>query len=222
MSKFPLRSLLSQCVDRLTVLVSRFRFGGSGAYWEARYRMRGSSGAGSYGEIALRKAEFLNAFCREYDIDDVLEFGCGDGAQLALATYKQYTGIDVSRTAIGRCRERFAADSSRRFVHLDDFRNDTADLALSLDVLYHLVEDAVFEAHLDALFASARRFVVIFSTNHDDPADRAATHVRHRAFTDLCTKRFPDYELLRRPGRESSPDHVVAGFYVFRRRRSNV
>lgn len=220
MSRFPFRSIMSQCVDRLTVLVSRFRFGGSGAYWETRYRLRGSSGAGSYGEIARAKAEFLNRFCRDHAIREVLEFGCGDGAQLELARYGRYTGVDVSRSAIRRCRKRFAADPTRKFVHLDEFGGTKADLVLSLDVLYHLVEDEVFLAHLDAVFAGAVRFAVIFSTNHDDPAASAATHVRHRSFTRICRQRFPEFELVQRPKRESDPEHVVAGFYVFRRTQS--
>lgn len=37
-----------------------------------------------------------NDFVRARGIDSVIEFGCGDGAQLALAEYPAYGGIDVS------------------------------------------------------------------------------------------------------------------------------
>lgn len=218
MSKFPLRSFLSQCVDKLTVLVSRFRFGSSGAYWELRYKLRGSSGAGSYGEIARYKADFLNAFCHEYHIEDVLEFGCGDGAQLERANYKRYTGVDISRTAIRQCRDRFSSDLTRRFFHLDDFPGEMADLVLSLDVIYHLVEDSVFQDHLDAVFSSARKFVVIFSTNHSQRSKPGATHVRHRVISTVCTDAFHDFDLVQKPDKDSCEQSVEAGFYVFRKR----
>jgi hypothetical protein len=39
------------------------------------------------------------------------------------------------------------------------------DLELSLDVIYHLVEDEVFDAYMRSLFAHAGRFVVIYSSN---------------------------------------------------------
>jgi hypothetical protein len=56
----------------------------SAAYWEARYRAGGHSGAGSRGRLAAFKADFLNALIRDNAIASAIEFGCGDGGQLAL------------------------------------------------------------------------------------------------------------------------------------------
>ena len=42
-----------------------------------------------------------------------------------------------------------------------------ADLTLSLDVIYHLVEDDVFVSAMRALFDKAARFVVIYASNQD-------------------------------------------------------
>lgn len=221
MKKNFFRPVLSQIVDRLTVFISRFRFSGSSAYWESRYRFQGSSGAGSYGKNARKKAEFLNAFCRDHKINEVLEFGCGDGAQLELACYKRYIGIDVSQTAIKMCRKRFGPDLTKKFFHVDEFPGAITELVISLDVLFHLVEDGVFLRYLDAVFNSAQRFVVIFSTNHMDPPSRRLTHVRHRAFTSECASRFPEFELVERPEQESSKTNVRAGFYVFQRINQN-
>jgi hypothetical protein len=36
-----------------------------------------------------------------------------------------------------------------------------SDLALSMDVIYHLMENAAFENHMHTLFGAARRFVII-------------------------------------------------------------
>ena len=90
----------------------------------------------------------------------MIEFGCGDGNQLSLAEYPSYIGLDVSRTAIGLCQRRFSGDPAKSFFLYDGtcFTDRAgvfaADLALSLDVVYHLTEDAVFETYLRHLFAA--------------------------------------------------------------------
>ena len=60
-------------------------FTDSGSYWEQRYVRKRTSGAGSYGRLAVHKAEVLNQFVTDNNIDTVVEFGCGDGNQLTLA-----------------------------------------------------------------------------------------------------------------------------------------
>ena len=95
----------------------------------------------------------------------MIEFGCGDGNQLSLVRYPRYLGLDVSPHAVELCRERFSGDHTKEFRVLGEYAGETADLALSLDVLYHLVEDEVFDAHMRTLFAAGERFVIVFSTN---------------------------------------------------------
>lgn len=124
-------------------LFRALKFPGSARYWETRYASGGTSGEGSYGELAAFKAEILNEFVAANNIASVIEFGCGDGNQLALARYPRYSGFDVSPQAVSLCRKRFAADPSKLFGLMDDYRGEKADLGLSLDVVYHLVEDAV-------------------------------------------------------------------------------
>jgi hypothetical protein len=84
------------------------RFGSSPQYWDDRYTLGGNSGAGSYGRLARFKAEVISKFVTDNGIRTVIEFGSGDGAQLELARYPYYTGIDVSSRAIDMCRARFA------------------------------------------------------------------------------------------------------------------
>jgi SAM-dependent methyltransferase len=178
-------------------LAGRGGFAGSEAYWRQRYVTGGTSGAGSYGRLARFKADVLNAFVAEQGIASVVEFGCGDGAQLAMATYPSYVGIDVSPVALELCRKRFAADATKRFYLASEVPADLGpfDLALSLDVIYHLVEDAVFEEYMARLFRSARRFVAIYSSDGDLPA--TAPHVRHREFTRWIARHCPTWELLK-------------------------
>lgn len=169
----------------------------SSAYWEERYRRGGHSGAGSYGRLARFKAEVINAFVADHRIGSVVEFGVGDGHQLSLARYPSYLGIDVSPTAIALCRESFAGDESKSFVLLADYRGETADMSLSLDVIFHLVEDDVFEAHMAALFDAARRFVIIYASNDGALNDMSrARHMRHRRFTDWIDAERPDWQLI--------------------------
>jgi hypothetical protein len=159
------------------------QFQNSTSYWQNRYVAGGNSGAGSYDEFAQFKASVLNRFVEEQGIQSVIEFGCGDGNQLLLANYPTYTGFDVSETALQRCRTLFSTDASKRFRNVSLWSGERADLVLSLDVIYHLVEDDIYESYMTTLFAAAKHFVVIYSSNHDTSPLTSAPHVRHRRFT---------------------------------------
>jgi SAM-dependent methyltransferase len=172
-------------------------FDESSTYWENRYRAGGSSGAGSYGQLAEFKAEILNALVSSHAVRSVIEFGCGDGNQLSLASYPRYLGLDVSETAVFQCQARFAHDASKQFRHVSQYAGDTADLALSLDVIFHLVEDDVFESYMQRLFQSAERYVVIYASDHDEDDGRYGPHVRQRQFTRWVAERQPDWNLVR-------------------------
>lgn len=194
----------------------------SASYWEKRYGKGGDSGAGSYDRLAAFKAEILNAFVGEHDISSVIEFGSGDGAQLALGTYPDYIGVDVSQAAIDLTRARFAGDPGKRFLHIAEMGPEVrAELSLSLDVLYHLVEDEVFDRYMKQLFDAATRFAIIYSSNNERPSD--AVHVRHRKFTDWVKANRPDFRLVRRienrypDNGQGLADTSFADFYIFER-----
>jgi SAM-dependent methyltransferase len=198
------------------------RFSGSKDYWEERYQSGGDSGPGSYGPFAEFKAEVLNGLVREHGIRSVIEFGCGDGNQLTLAQYPSYTGYDVSETALTRCRTRFAGDATKRFRPMRDYDGEQAELALSLDVVYHLVEDEVFETYMRTLFAASTRFVVVLASDRDDIPMAPADHVRHRQWTPWVARNMPEWQLARHvenryPYRGDSRTGSFADFYVFQR-----
>lgn len=193
----------------------------SADYWEARYKADGNSGAGSYDRLAQFKAEVLNEFVRKNAVVSVVEFGCGDGSQLALTDYPEYVGIDVSPTAVAHCRARFAGDPSRQFFHSGDQPERTFDLALSLDVIYHLVEDEVFETYMTRLFDASHRWVIIYSSNTDRPTPEP--HIRHRRFADWVAGRRGDWRLVKQIGNRypydtRNPDLTsFADFYIYER-----
>jgi SAM-dependent methyltransferase len=139
-------------------------------FWDNRYAMGGSSGPGSEGILAAEKAAFINQYVKKKRIQYVFELGCGDGQQLARATYGSYIGLDISPRAVHLCRTRFADDESKIFFHCPPEEMPFAgpklgDLGLSLDVLYHLPTEDDLRSYLTTLFGAARKHVIIFA--HD-------------------------------------------------------
>jgi Methyltransferase domain len=175
-------------------------FPGSANYWESRYQKGGTSGNGSYGQLALFKAEILNGFIAENQIDSVMEFGCGDGNQLGLLKCPQYIGVDISPTAIESCRKKYAADPTKRFLLADlNGRYPSATMAMSLDVIYHLTEDQVFAEYMNTLFNSSNRYVAIYSSNGAPVTSNTVTwppHVLHRRFTDWVDQNAAGWKLI--------------------------
>jgi SAM-dependent methyltransferase len=174
--------------------VRRLAFPGSAAFWETVYREGGTSGPGSYGRLAEFKAEILNEFVRTRNIQTVIEFGCGDGNQLQLARYPEYVGVDVAAASIRRCSALFAQDSTKHFYRADALPKDLGmfDLALSLDVIYHLIEDSIFDDYMRRLFGVSQRHVIIYSSNYDALAE--GPHVQHRKFTTWISENARDWQ----------------------------
>jgi SAM-dependent methyltransferase len=213
--------LIGPALTQINRAVLRRAFPGSAAYWERRYRQGDNSGDGSYGPVAQYKASILNDLVSRERLQTVVEFGCGDGNQLSLTPYPSYMGFDVSATAIGLCSERFANDKSKSFLWYDPYRfvNNgaiKADLAISLDVLFHLVERQVFERHLAQLFDAATRYVVIFAADIDRPDISA--HVRHRTFSGWISTNRPEWTLERVIANPTIGQDTVAQFHVYGRR----
>jgi hypothetical protein len=196
-------------------------------YWETRYSKGGNSGSGSYGDLANFKAEIINDFVAKNGIQTVIEFGCGDGNQLKLAKYPKYIGLDVSATAIRHCGQLFSTDNTKSFFIYDStsfFDNAgtlRCDLAMSLDVLYHLVEDDVYYTYLKHLFQSAEKFVIVYSSNNYIPKESTGSHEKHRKFTDDVKKSLSNWTLTAmienpyRPKEWSDETGSTANFYMF-------
>lgn len=212
------------------VAASRFtkKFKGSQNYWESRYSAGGNSGCGSYGELASFKADFLNDFVAEKKINSVVEFGCGDGNQLTLSNYPNYLGLDVAQSAIDRCQKLFANDASKRFMVLaENEKNEDqfkSELAMSLDVIYHLVEDGVYEGYMKRLFAAGSHYVIVYSSNFEESS---TFHVKHRKFSEWVEKNCPDFKLIqveknKYPYEGVNETGSLADFYVYQNTMSQV
>mgnify|MGYP003644358575 CR=1 FL=1 len=165
-------------------------------YWMDRYDNGDNSGVGSYSKMGMFKAEVLNDFVHTNNIASVIEFGCGDGSQLSLSEYPKYIGIDVSQNAIERCLLLFSNDETKKFELLDDHKATKCSLSISLDVIFHLIEDFLFNDYMERLFSSAERFCIIYSSNKNAASSCGSWHVKHRKFTDWVTANEPSWELI--------------------------
>jgi len=194
------------------------------SYWENRYSKGGTSGSGSYGRLAQFKAEILNKFVVENSIRSVLELGCGDGHQVSLFEFPLYIGIDISAKAVSLCRELFKKDLRKHFFLYEPFKHEPddpwhiADMAISLDVIYHLIEDELYEMYMKHLFEAAKRYVVIYSSNAEMIT---SAHEKRRKFTSWIEIKQPDVKLVahipnRFPYNPSNPeDTSLSDFYFF-------
>lgn len=201
-------------------------FPGSAHYWESRYKKGKTSGKGSYSRLAEFKARVINQLVQENNIRTLTELGCGDGNQLALYKVPQYIGLDISKTAIEICRRRFAGDTGKSFYVFEpealeqNILRYHSEATLSADVIYHLVEDKVFEQYMRNLFALAQKYVIIYSSNYEGPQ---LFHEKDRCFTRWINDHVSGWKLWKKipnefpydPNRMN--DTSKSDFYIYRK-----
>jgi SAM-dependent methyltransferase len=166
----------------------------SSDYWAKRYERGKTSGSGSYGRLASYKADVINQLVRDRAVGSVVEFGCGDGNQAALFDFETYTGVDVAPLVISSAQIRFADRETWQFVESHAFEAPASgyDLSMSLDVIYHLVEAAVFDRYMRDLVAASARYVLVYASDHD--AATKDVHVRHRRYSDWMAAHAPEFD----------------------------
>ena len=190
-------------------------------YWERRYTIGGNSGMGSYGKLAEFKAEIINKFIKENEIIKVVEFGCGDGNQLSLFKIDNYIGLDVAKIAINKCREQFKGDKTKSFFlynpyHFEDKYNSQTELSLSLDVIFHLIKDDIFEFYMKHLFIVSNKFVIIYSSNAENDNMYLAPHCRNRQFSEWIKLNLPGWKLIKKI-KNRYPNESNSNFYIYKK-----
>jgi hypothetical protein len=206
------------------------QFEGSTNYWESRYAKGGNSGAGSYDQLAEFKAEVVNKFVADNWIESVIEFGSGDGNQLKISEYPSYIGLDVSQTAIDNCNELFEDDDTKQFLiysslipFFDNKDVKQCDLSMSLDVLYHLIEDDVYIPYLKHVFEASNKFVIIYSCNYAEEGASLNAHVRYREFTKDVEQHITGWEMVEKIDNKypvsqfGAENGSIADFYIYRK-----
>ncbi len=216
--KVPVLRFIAKAIY-FTIFVPFKSFSGSEEYWRARYKSGANSGAGSYNKFAEFKAGVLNGFVRDKLISTIIEYGCGDGNQLIFSEYPSYIGFDVSQEAISQCKEIFSNDKTKTFRLMHQHAGDTAQLTLSLDVIYHLIEDNVFHNYMEQLFNSSTKFVIIYSSNTDRQEKFQAPHLKHRKFSKWLNSKS-EWKLIQHiqnkyPYTGNDLEGSFADFYIY-------
>jgi len=222
--------ILGKLIKRVITYFKNIEFPGSENYWERRYKTGGTSGPGSYNRLAKYKADVLNQFVKDEGINEVIEFGCGDGNQLSYASYPNYIGLDISKSALVLCIKKYKNDPTKSFFlyNSESFCDKKgifkAALVLSLDVIYHLVEDKVFYKYITDLFIASRKYVIIYSSDYDSPL---SFHIRDRNFTKHVKENVKEYELIeviknKYPIDEKDPENTSkADYFIYKRVESS-
>lgn len=178
-------------------ILPSYRFTNSQDYWINRYKNGGNSGAGSYNNLAEFKAAIINEFVSRRKVKTVIELGCGDGNQLEYFNFPSYIGFDVSDLILNKCRLKFNQDGNKQFLLMNEISDQTGDLLLSLDVIYHLIEDKVYHNYMNHLFNLSNKFVIIYAIDEKDDSRNYAPHVKPRKFTDWIYKNKEEFKLIK-------------------------
>lgn len=212
----------TECLERLERglerLILETRKIKTSLYWENRYKTGGNSGLGSYGEMAEFKAEVVNRFVSDNRISSLLDMGCGDGHQLSLLEVPFYTGVDVSPTVVEICKQRYKEDISKDFFLYDEIDSlGKYDLVLSMDVIFHLLEDDTYEEYMTNLFKHARKYVIVYSSNNKG---KVKGHMREHRFTDWVHNNRKEWRCIQKvrnryPYNEKTGEGSLSNFYIY-------
>jgi len=201
-------------------------------FWDARHRRAGALSSGGDigdGEVvnavfyALRLGRIIDLIGDMTEPASplrVLDAGCGKGwFSRSLATCgHRVDGIDTSEHAIQECRRQAVGRDTYAVSRLDAWAPPYLyDVVVSVDVLFHVMDDEVWEASVVNLASLVRWGGRLLLADHDGDVDRVhgayqKTRAGHR-YRDLVSSLgfrsdgFDPYRFRRHPG----------GFHAFTR-----
>lgn len=193
-------------------------------YWNDRYANNGNSGNGSYGKLAIFKANIINEFIKIHNISSVSEFGCGDGSQLNLFECPVYYGYDISSHIINKLKLKYVDDETKKFDYYENYDNKNKfDLSLSLDVIFHIVNDDDFNNYMNILFESSNKYVIIYSSDGNKIKNQSnkIKHLYDRNFTNWINNNRKDFILKNKiyniyPYEINDPINTsISDFYIY-------
>jgi hypothetical protein len=138
------------------------------------------------------------AIIQKHGIESLLDFGCRHGATLELLEVSGYLGFDPRSNDIDILRERYLSNPQKKFTdNVNAIKRK--ELAISFDVLFHLIKDSVYEDCMRSLFLSSTRFVLIYSSNTErtDGENGTAPHVRYGIFQEHIPSYFFFWRFIR-------------------------
>lgn len=178
-------------------------------YWDERYRSGEDSGSGSREFNWQFKTDYINSVIERYAIRSITDFGCGDGMQIRDLQVREYLGLDISSVAVKICRKLYSDRPNWRFEVLGQAELPAVDLALSLDVLYHVVDRDDFVSYLQRLFGNSK-YVLVYA-NYSERVSNAA-HAVYRDNLREIAAMFPRAHCIER---HAHPGKADFGFALF-------
>lgn len=161
-------------------------------HWDQRYSTGGNSGNGSYGNSAIGKGKYISDVIKKFKIKTINDLGHGDGNQLKYfeGDFKYY-GYDVSSYINSKLANEYK--DNPKYTFLDSVgKMNKGDLALSLDVIYHIIQEDEYYKYLDTLF-SLGDYVLIYAVDMDH---KFTPYFQARKFTPYIDSTFPQFKLL--------------------------
>lgn len=182
-------------------------------YWDNRYRSGGGSGAGSEGTYLEIKKKVILPIINELGIKNIEDFGCGEGSLIPYLPLDRYKGYDISPTIINKLKNKYGGSTKYEFNLINEACVGEPDMALSLDVFFHLVEDSVCDEYLQKIIGSRPKWILFLTWNSKVIYTEhiKGTHVRYRDLTRHMHC-FDSYTL----DRIIPHNHEIFSFYLYR------
>ena len=103
---------------------------------------------------------------------------------------------------------------------MSEYGGEKFDVSISLDVIFHLVDQAVFDNYMNNLFSASKKIVVIYSSNLE--LEAPAPHVKHRKFDDWINKNKQEWHLEsllpnKYPFEDDLNSQSMSDFYVYKK-----
>ena len=185
-------------------------------YWDNWYKKGGTSGQGSEGELQIYKINYINNILNKFDCKNVFDFGCGDGT-LAKGIKSKYNGIDISNEAIEKCKK-VCPQHQFNQGHFEEQNIKGYDCVMCIDVLYHIMEDGVFEKTLENIFNSEAKIIILYTIQSKHIVEEKRYEnvcINRRDLGKYLPKYYDKYELIE----VKDPVGIsAASFMVFKRK----
>jgi 2-polyprenyl-3-methyl-5-hydroxy-6-metoxy-1,4-benzoquinol methylase len=152
-------------VNELIRMSRRNRFDNF-SFWDFRYAMfpDTGSGIGSRGSNLVKKRELIRAQIEELKPDSVIDVGCGDLEVMKDLSIRNYTGIDISHTAVDIAKSK-RPDWEFVCGQATDLDLAPADLVICMDVLIHQPTRELYEKFCGQLLNLSKQHLIVAAYN---------------------------------------------------------
>lgn len=131
-------------------------------YWDRRYKEGGTSGKGSIGRLKAWKWNTISRYINKPE--NVIDVGCGDLTMWDEMDWdlNSYIGLDISETIIKRNKQR---QPDFRFIctSADVYHELQGEVVLCLDLLFHIMDDDIYEKTLKNLCQYSEKWIFIYT-----------------------------------------------------------